>query len=735
MWTTIFACLWFSGAIAQSDVAVTPKANAWEKGYDFSKVYPTGNPLDLPFNPPENSLPVEWRNLGPNEQPVEQNPGGRAIPTYSAGRGNGTGRINFLHINPNRPEELWACSPTGGLFHTTDGGEHWQVAGTDALPISGVASIDIHPRKKGDWILATGDSDDRFMFSDGIWRTTDAGKHWTNINGSGKHAFPVSPLNWEWTQVGKIVVHPCIPDRAFVASNKGLYRTDNLWDAPGKVRWKKVAEGYYYDIEILPWNPSQVFAGGEFFCHSSDCGSTFQRLPSPPTDVPVDFAFKRLSLECSPADPEHLYVAALSSKKPSMSAAGEGFLLTYGLEDGTWSTPRSLKKGMGNMTPTRARAFAVSPVDAQVMLAANVQPVYRSTDGSASFERVEKRQMHDDVHHLLFHPNGTTAYASHDGGVSWSTDGGLTWSNRDRGIGVANIFGLSVAHTEADQVLYGGYDVGCNLLRDGTWRHVSWGDGFETITDPRDPDWMVVTKQNGHLNRSADAHDFDASVNCRLNNTFWHTWIRQNPSNGDIYCSGDKLGRSRNGGDDWEIICDPRTFDPEYINAFHFYLSEAHPEVMYLYAVRSEYHRPAMLRTFNVNAPADSIVWEEIPLPRENWIGGLAVDPEDPTRCWMTYTGYESPGKFWYFDGEMWHDQSANLGSAVVESMCIDERRKRLYLGSNHGVWSRPTDGTTWQHLSGLPGTFIKSLAVNPARQELVVATFGRGVWSGPLLP
>ena len=128
------------------------------------------------------------------------------------------------------------------------------------------------------------------------------------------------------------------------------------------------------------------------------------------------------------------------------------------------------------------------------MVVGNVQPVYLSADGGRHFEKIAKGQMHDDIHHLCFSPNGKMLWATHDGGVSRSLDGGLTFEARDRGIGAANVFGVSVAQTKNPQVLYGGYDTGGNLLLNATWFHVTWGDGFQTVIDPVDSLEMYATK-------------------------------------------------------------------------------------------------------------------------------------------------------------------------------------------------------------------------------------------------
>jgi len=728
-------------AISQEAIGLKAKY-AWEdltKGFEVPADYegPSFKPiLSKDFF---HEVEIPWENLGPNKQPTEMNPGGQAIPTYSIERGNGTGRINFILVNPTEEDNVFACSPTGGLFVTWDGGETWDCAGTDQLPISGVSSVTINPFDSHHWVIATGDCDDRFMFSDGIWRTYDAGKTWENINGHRASAtFPVSEEIKNWTFVGKILAHPCDFGRLFAATNRGLFMTHNSMDDAEKVEWIKVADGQFYDLEIVPWAESVVFAGGDQFYWSRNCGDDWEKLRMPEWGNPEKFKFPRLSMELCEKDPDNLFVAVTSAEKHGQSAIGEAMFQKFDYRKRKWSEVRSLKKSMNNVIPTRARAFAVDPLDSSIVLAGNVQPVYRSEDGGYKFNRIEKGQMHDDIHHLEFSPSGKTVWAAHDGGVSVSYDKGVTWKPRDHGIGAANVFGISVAQMKGDQVVYGGYDTGGNLLKDSAWYHVTWGDGFQTIIDHSDPDVMFATKQNGYINRTMDGGlDWDKSVSSSLGKTSWHTWIRMNTEYSNVvYCSGDKLVRSTSQGEEWEVILDVGSIYDDLKSTYRMYLSETNPDVMYAYCLSKGEGQPVLMRTLNLNEDKpDRIDWERIDTPTSGWLAGMAIDPDDPEKFWMAYISYKADKKVWRYSGEgRWSDIGKKLGFAVPEELIVDpEGGERLYLGTNYGVFTRNKTENDWTLLSGLPGCYVKSLAINRENGMIYAGTYGRGVWKAPL--
>lgn len=679
-----------------------------------------------------------WKVIGPNSIPKEHKSAGSSLPTYSQNRGNGTGRIQFIFIDPNNNSNVFACSGSGGLFVTYDKGLSWLSGGTDKLPVSGVGSFSMHPHDIHTWVISTGDSNNPTVFSDGIWITRDSGKSWNNINGiSENNSFPVSESSWNYTYISKVLFHPSDPNMLFVACNRGLFMSNNILSNPKKVSWKRVDDLNYYDIEIPSWNTDLVVASGTTLLMSKNKGISWERLDTPNYDDSEKYPFLRMSIEMTSADKRNVFAVIPNNERQLNSKQGEAYLLKFNLDSLKWTTIRSLKTGMDNMLVKRARAFTVSPIDSTLMLTGNIQPIYRSMDGGVSFSPIAKRQMHDDIQHLKFTQDGKEIWAAHDGGVSISFDKGLTWESRGNGIGNANVYGVSVSQETNPIYLFGGLDTGGNLLKNGIWSHISWGDGFETMIDYNNSDVMYSSRQNGYIYRTENGGLTWENRRPRKINSNWHTWMKMNTSNPSIiYSCGENVVRSIDSGNSWETILDIDKM-PNIETCYRFFLSEVDANVMYVYLlVKENNSNPIIYRSFNINEEnVENIQWERIEdLPKLDWISSIVVDDNDRKNFWLVYNSVTVDEKVFYHAEGIWNDLSLGLGKCNAKSLILEKNSDgRVYLGTTYGVFTRDRSDEKWTLLKGLPGTQIRSMAINYKTQSIVVGTEGRGIWEGDL--
>src|SRR5688572_20272511 len=134
-----------------------------------------------------------------------------------------SGRFVDMDVVESNPYIMYVASATGGIYRTTDNGITWApVFEREAVHSVGDVAV-YQPDPNIIWV-GTGERANRQSVSwgDGIYKTSDAGKTWTNVGlKSSMH-------------IGRIVLHPSNPAIAYVAAQgsvwgsggeRGLYRT------------------------------------------------------------------------------------------------------------------------------------------------------------------------------------------------------------------------------------------------------------------------------------------------------------------------------------------------------------------------------------------------------------------------------------------------------------------------------------------------------------------------------
>jgi hypothetical protein len=137
-----------------------------------------------------------------------------------------------------------------------------------------------------------------------------------------------------------------------------------------------------------------------------------------------------------------------------------------------------------------------------------------------------------------------------------------------------------------------------------------------------------------------------------------------------------------------------------------------------------------------VNAPT--------PLPNR-FVSGIAVDPGNPNRAFVTYSGYNAtvptrPGHVFevLYDGATnsvsWTSLDYDLGDLPLTDVAYDSVTGDLYVASDFGVLRLPSRASGWVVAGeGMPFAEVPSITILPGSRRLFAGTHGLGAWSLPL--
>lgn len=149
----------------------------------------------------------------------------------------------------------------------------------------------------------------------------------------------------------------------------------------------------------------------------------------------------------------------------------------------------------------------------------------------------------------------------------------------------------------------------------------------------------------------------------------------------------------------------------------------------------------------NGAAAAASVVWTRLdttPTATNDpgrFISGIYVDPSDPHRAWVSYSGYNfnTPAQPGHVFEVVWDGVNATwtnldggtgpMGDLPVTDIVRDDVTGTLYASTDFGVLKY--DGVSWTLAgTGMPMVEVAGLTIVPSERLLYAATHGRSAWS-----
>ena len=678
---------------------------------------------------------------------------------------------------------MYAATRSGGLWKTSNAATTWTPI-SDDVGVTAVGAVAIAPSNPSIVWMGTGDqANARSSYSGkGVFKSVDAGATWHAMGLTDSH------------HIARIVVHPTNPDVVYVAAmghlfsrnaERGVFRTTD-----GGATWKKVLyvnDGVgaidlvinrttpgvlyaaMYEKERLPWQI--VESGPQSGIYRTDNGGdSWHRLEG---GLP-DGAIGRIGLDLYQKDPRILY-AVIENQNPKPGAAAAEVSATrplaagivgnqlYRTDDGgaTWRSVTEVNVA-GGKAPYSFNQIRINPHDDRTVIV-NSDSMYISRDGGKTWDSNFFRGVFGDFRSMWWDAQDPDRIIlGSDGGISVSVDGGRT-GDYSPNLGIGEAYAVGVDMEDPYHVYAGFQDLDSwkgpvngptGRVTLEQWVTVGPGDGMYNVVDPTDSRWAYNTRELNQLGRIDQRSGVRTSIaptraagqpRLRFN---WIAPIALSPHDPrTLYAGAQVLFRSADRGDTWtEISPDLTTNDPSRIGRNVPYctittIAESPVKAGVIWVGtddgkvqitedRGGQWRDATPAVVEAGARAD------------RWVSRVFASPHDPATAFVTKNGFRNddfaPYLYRTTDyGRTWTSVSANLPASPLNVVVQDRRNPHLLIAGNDlGVFVSIDDGGHWSRLeANLPTVAVHDLTIHPRENDLVIATYGRALWSGDITP
>jgi photosystem II stability/assembly factor-like uncharacterized protein len=656
----------------------------------------------------------------------------------NTGQPTGMGRVNAIAFHPSEVNTIFVGSPSGGFWKTTDGGTSWTNLSNN-LPTIGVSSILIHPTTPDIIYIGTGDRDASDALPMGVFKSTDGGSTWTQMNNTMGDV-----------TVGVMLMHPSDPNTILAATSGGIYKTSN-----GGSTWSLKTSGNFKDIKFKPGDPTVVYAvkietPSEFY-RSSDTGDTWGQITS---GIPTTGIGSRMVIGVSAANSNYVYLVQIKSSDKTFA----GMLLSTnsGVSFSTQSTTPNIFDYACDGSGTSSQAtydlcITVDPSDADIVYVGSINN-WKSTDGGVSWNIVSHwvgndftsscaASVHADQHWYEWSTLNGNLYVGNDGGIYYTADGGITWPQITNNLAITQIYKIGQSATNVDYTIFGCQDNGTSVTTDGgAFTTIIGGDGEECIIDYSNTQYCYGSTGGGDIRRSTNGPTGSYSRVARVGSngidagesaTYAAPYMLHD-TDPDVMFAGyfnvyrcDDIKVTPNTSVTFTAISSGETSTCKV-------LEQSPADVDILYVVRSG----SMKRSDNANDAAGSVTWTTCALPGGSTPTELESHSTNANIVYAAagYKVYKSTDK-----GATWTDISANLPSLFINTIVMDKNStESLYVGNQTGVWFKEATMTDWALFSsGLPPVDIRELEIyydaTPSNSRIKAATYGRGLWQSDL--
>ncbi len=687
------------------------------------------------------------------------------------------GRIADLAVDPRRPSTWYVAVGSGGVWKTTNAGTTWTPV-FDDQPSFSIGCVTLDPSRPDTVWVGTGEavSGRHVAWGSGVYRSRNGGITWEHVG--LEHS----------EHIGAILVDPRDGDTVYVAAegplwssggDRGVYKTTDggaTWTAALRID----DDTGVTKVCFAPDDPDTLYAAsyqrrrhvatflgggsGSGIHTSTDGGDTWRRITEglPKGDM------GKIGLAVTAADPDRVYATIEANEKE------RGF---YRSDDRgeSWSKQNSYISG--GTGPHYYQEIFASDTDPDRVYQVDVF-LHVTRDGGRTFGHLESgTNKHSDNHVVWIDPvDADHLLVGTDAGLYETFDEGTTFRHFPN-LSISQFYRIAVDDSlPFTNVLAGAQDLGTlygptrttNIdgVRNQDWTVPLGADGYHTAFDPDDPDICYLEWQVGnvvrHNRRTGERVDIRPLAGPDDPPERWN-WdcpiVVSRHAPGRIYVASQRVWRSDDRGNSWTAISGDLTTDR---NRYELPSFGAVPSVdsLYDHMAMSLYSTVSCLGESPV---VDGLVyagtddgrihitddggatWRAATpppgLPEDAFINAVRPSEHDADVVFVAADDHKhgdyTPYVFRSRDrGETWQPMRGQGAGALPDGVIVwaieqdHVNPDLLFAGAENGLYVSVDGGGSWHRLTGdVPTISFRDLAVQRRDDDLIGATFGRGVY------
>ena len=680
-----------------------------------------------------------------------------------------SGRIADFAVNPNNHSEFYVAVASGNIWKTLNNGITFEPV-FDKYGSYSIGCLAMDQSNTNVVWAGTGENNHQraLGYGDGVYKTVDGGKSWKNMGLK------------ESRQIGMILIDPRNSDIVYVAAEGSVWGSDGerglFKTIDGGNSWVKVLDISKHtgvnNIVCDPRNPDILYAtteqrrrhvhtkiggGPETAVYkSTDAGSNWRKLTE---GLPTEH-MGGMGIAISPQNPDVLYLIIEAANK------SDGFFRTNNRGE-SWE-----KMSDHHSSGQYYNEIYCDPVQFDKVYSVETYS-HVTINGGKSWTKISAKDRHVDDHAIWIDPNDNKHFMiGGDGGVYITYDNGEFWRQVSN-LPITQFYRVTVDNESPFYNVYGGTQDNATLggpikntsefgVTSGEWIVTVFGDGFWSRVDPTNPNIVYSEWQYGNVVRYDKKSGEKIMIKPQPRKdekTYRWNWntplILSKHNSSTIYMAANKVFKSEDRGNTWEVISDDLTaqIDRNTWPVMDKYWSV---DAVSKDVSTSQYNTIVSLDESPIQAGLiyvgtdDGLIqvtednggsWHktaEFPaVPTHTYVSDIYASRFDKDVVYATFDNMKNDDFKPYIlkssdRGQTWTSISSNLPiNGTVHTLEQDFKKSSLlFAGTEFGIFFTTDEGQNWTQLKeGIPTIAVKDLAIQERENDLVLATFGRGFY------